>query len=276
MLSDRVPGSSPNSGFLRFDVKSDVAGISPVQAVLADPPWYIDDVLAFLRTSARVCADKGTVFLGFGSDGTRPGVVQERERIIAEADKLGLKFFGLEPRALSYATPFFEHNALLAAQLKHVPSSWRHGDLLLFRKYGNGLLEDQLSSSTVPSWAEANIGGIEVRVRGDGRREFVDPGLIPLVPGDILPAVSRRDFLGQEADVWTTGNRVYRCEGKNILAVILKALEESGDPTEGVQRCVGRRLNYNESALVAKAVARVESIVEVECQEMWRFYSGRC
>ena len=271
LLAKSLPHSSLGSGFRRCDVKRDVVVIPSVQAVLADPPWYEDDVLGFLRTSARVCADQGTVFLGFGSDGTRPGIAEERQHIIAEADKMGLSFAGIEPLTLSYATPFFEHNALRAAQFQHVPSTWRRGDLLLFRRDGNSLPEGESWTPTMPLWAETNICGIGVRVRRDDRREFVDPRLIPLVPGDILPTVSRRDVLSKEADVWTVGNRIFRCEGKNILAMVLKALGEGRAPEEAVQQSLRCRLNNYESAMVAKAVAQVESVVKAECQEMWNF-----
>ena len=136
LLADRVPRSYLESVFRRCDIRHDVVDMPSVETVLADPPWYEDDVLGFLRTSARVCADQGTVFLSFAPDGARPGIAEERHRIIWEAEQLGLRFVGIERLALSYATPFFEHNALRAARFEHVPVQWRRGDLLLFRRDG--------------------------------------------------------------------------------------------------------------------------------------------
>ena len=47
--------------FRRCDMQHDEIDLTPVQAVLADPPWYEDETLAFLRTSARICAGQGKV-----------------------------------------------------------------------------------------------------------------------------------------------------------------------------------------------------------------------
>ena len=274
LLADRLPCSALGTMFRCCDVKRDAIDIPSVQTVLADPPWYEDDAMGFLRTSARVCADQGTVFLSFAPDGVRPGIAEERQRIIDGATRLGLRFVGIEPLALSYATPFFESNALRAAQFKHVPSAWRGGDLLLFRRNANILPKEDNWTSGVSPWREATISGISLRVRWDDRREFVDPRLIQLVPGDVLPTVSRREVLGEAADVWTTGNRIFRCEGKNILLIILKALGEGVDPYEAIQQSLRCRLDKRASALVASVVAQVGKIVETESQE-WSIYNGR-
>ena len=274
LLADWLPPSPPGIMFQCCDVKRDAVDIPSVQTVLADPPWYEDDAVGFLRTSARVCVDQGTVFLSFAADGVRPGIAEERQRIIDEANRLGLRFVGIEPLAVSYATPFFESNALRAAKFKHVPSAWRRGDLLLFRRNANVLPEEGNWTSDVCPWREATINGISLRVRRDDRTAFVDPRLIQLVPGDILPTVSRREVLGETADVWTTGNRIFRCEGRNILLIILKALGEGVDPCEAIQQSLRCRVDKRASALVANVVAQVGKIIETESQE-WSIYNGR-
>ncbi len=274
-LADKVPRSSNGRTFRRCDVKRDVADIPPVRAVLADPPWYKEDVLGFLRTAAHVCTHNGTVLLGFAPEGTRPGIVAERDGIIDEADKIGLKFVGIKTLALSYATPFFEYNALRAARLKHVPETWRRGDLLQFRKIGDVRPLEGIPNSTPCPWAEAHAGGVEIRVRIDSQVGFADPRLVPLVNGDILPSVSRRDSLGKVADVWTIGNRIYRCEGKSILLPILRALDEGKNSSKAVMQSVGRNLNVGESEIVERAIAQLKDVVATEQNEMREFYNGR-
>ncbi len=275
LLASRVPIDSDGMEFRHCDVKKDEVDIPPAHIVLADPPWYEGDVLEFLRTSARVCTDGGTVFLGFGADGTRPGISEERQRIIEEAHKIGLRYKGTESLSLAYATPFFEHNALRAANFKHVPPSWRRGDLLEFHRDRSVPLMEETGTATKCSWTEACIREIGLRVRTDSQPRFADPRLIPLVSGDILPTVSRRDELSKAADVWTTGNRIYRCEGKNILSTLLRALAECRDPVDGVQLALQRQLNCHESALVAEAIRQVDNIVHTERQEIRRFSNGR-
>ena len=274
-LADNVPRSANGRMFRCCDVKRDLVDMPPVHAVLADPPWYEEDVLGFLRTAARVSSPEGTVFLGFASEGTRPGIGAERDLIIDEADKMGLTFVGIEPLVLSYATPFFEYNALRAARFRYIPATWRRGDLLQFRKVGDAqALEDNLNFTPCP-WMEAHAGGIEIRIRRDSQVGFVDPRLVPLVTGDILPSVSRRDSLGKQADVWTIGNRVYRCEGKGVLLSIVRAVDEGKGPIEVIKANLGRNLSCGESEVVERAITQLEGIVEMEQKEMWKFYNGR-
>ena len=106
-LSIDGPQSLVGSIFRRCHMQQDAIDLPRVQAVLADPPWYEDETLAFLRTSARICADQGKVLLSAAPDGVRPGIQEERDRIITGAAESGLRFLGTERRVLSYATPFF-------------------------------------------------------------------------------------------------------------------------------------------------------------------------
>ena len=106
-------------------------------------------------------------------------------------------------------------------------------------------------------------------------RTFVDPRLAPLVPGDILPTVSRRDDRREAADVWTAGNRIYRCDGSHILSIILHAISVSKAPLEAVQRSLQHSLDHLEAAKVEASIAQVERIIQTELQEMRSFADGR-
>lgn len=274
-LAGKLPHSAGGSIFRCCDVNRDLIDLPPVQVVLADPPWYMEDVLGFLRTAAQICSRGGAVFLGFASEGTRPGIAADRDLIIEKANEMGLKFIGLQPSTVSYATPFFEHNALRAAKFKHIPATWRHGDLLRFRSDGDVRLLAGDLNSTPCSWVRAHVGGIDIRTRTDAQEDFADPRLIPIVDGDILPSVSRRNSLGKAADVWTTGNRVYSCEGKGTLLTILRALEEGKEPVLAIAMDLGRNLSSEESRFVEKAIAQIRAIVDTEQKEMWEFYHAR-
>lgn len=274
-LADTLPRPSNGSVFQCCDVRRDVIEIPAVQTVLADPPWYTEDVLGFLRTATRICDDKGTILLGFGSEGTRPGIVEEREYIIDEASGMGLEFVGIEPTALSYTTPFFEYNALRAAQFKHIPMTWRRGDLLQFQKCSDSNPVGDRLTSTTCTWTASRVDGIEIRVRKGKRSEFADPQLIPMIDGDILPSVSRRDSLGRSADVWTVGNRVYRCDGVSTLSMLLEALGSGSVSAEEFLQILHFRLNIQDSETLEKTVVQIRSIVETESRELWKFSDGR-
>ena len=274
-LSVDGPQSLEGSMFRRCDMQHDAIDLPPVQAVLADPPWYEDETLAFLRTSARICADQGKVFLSAAPDGVRPGIQEERGRIIAAATELGLRLLGIERLLLSYATPFFEHNALRAAGFTHVAPNWRRGDLLIFERTGDSPPGPKNPIEHSAEWEQADIRGATIWVRTKDQLGFIDPRLAPLVPGDILPTVSRRDHRREAADVWTAGNRIYHCDGSHILSIILQAISVSKAPLEAVQRSLQHSLDHLEAAKVEASIAQVETMIQTELQEMRSFANGR-
>ena len=272
-----IDGSQSLAGsiFRRCDMQHDAIDLPPVHAVLADPPWYEDETLAFLRTSARICADGGKVLLSAAPEGVRPSMREERERIIAWSAESGLRFLGIERLALSYATPFFEHNALRAAGFAHVAPNWRRGDLLIFERTGDSHPGPMNPIAHSAEWVQVDIRGATIWVRSKDQPGFIDPRLVPLVPRDILPTVSRRDDRREAADVWTAGNRIYRCDGSHILSIILHAISVSKAPLEEVQRSLQHTLDHLEAAKVETSVAQVERIIQTELQEMRSFANGR-
>ena len=274
-LSIIGPQSLVGSIFRRCDMLHDAIDMPEVQAVLADPPWYEDETLAFLRTAARICADQGKVLLSSAPFGVRPGIQEERDRIVRAAKESGLRFLGTEPHVLSYATPFFEHNALRAAGFAHVMPNWRRGDLLTFQRAGGSFSGPTNPMLPVPEWAQFDVRGATIWVRPRDQQGFVDPSLVPVVPGDILPTVSRRDVRREAADVWTAGNRIYRCKGSHILSIILHSISVSEAPLEAVRRSLQHSLDHLEAAKVETSIVQVESIVQTELQEMRSFANGR-
>ena len=274
-LSVDGPQSLAGSMFRRCDMQHDAIDLPPVQAILADPPWYEDETLAFLRTSARICADQGKVFLSAAPDGVRPSIQEERERMIAGAAESGLRLLGIESLALSYVTPFFERNALRAAGFTNVAPNWRRGDLLIFERTGDSPPIPINPIAHSAEWAQANIRGATVWVRSTDQPGFIDPRLVPLVPGDILPTVSRRDDRREAADVWTAGNRIYRCDGPHILSIILHAISVFEEPLEAVQRCLQHSLDHLEAAKVGASISQIKSIIQTELQEMRSFANGK-
>ncbi len=257
-----------SDSFRCLDLLRDLIELPNVSAVLADPPWYENETLAFLKAAALICADEGPVLLGGTPDGTRPGVADERQRIISGAEKLGLRFLGTERLALSYATPFFEYNALRAAGFAHVAPDWRRGDLLIFRRSGNPLPGPTPSVSSGPKWERVDVLGATVWVRPTEKPSFVAPTLVPLVPGNVLPNVSRRDERRGEADVWTSGNRIFRCDGAHILLPILQAMAASKPPVEMVERSLGHALTRLEIEEVTKCTDQVEDLITAEVQDL--------
>ena len=253
------------------DLKDGVPSLPPVHAVLADPPWYVDEAVGFLRSASQSCPSGATILLSFAPDGIRPEIRDERRQIIDRAEALGLSFVGFENIALSYTTPFFERNALRASRFQQVAPAWRRGDLLTFRKTGGSFPKHDSVNVDGSAWDEVSINGVRFRVRrveGDG---FADPRLKKLVGGDILPTVSRRDGRRSQALVWTSGNRVFRCHGASVFTIILRAVQASEHPIAAVQDLVSHPINDLQARLVQSTALQVKRIVHTEVREMKDF-----
>ena len=236
--------------------------------IIADPPWYLDEALAFLRASSRLCADQGTVLLSYAPDGSKPDIARQRDNLIAGAADMGLQLEITAPLALSYVTPLFEHNALLASGFKHVPRDWRRGDLLHFKKVSHCHLDGSDSPVHPNTWSQFDVNGVGIWVRDKEGGEFADPCLEPLVPGDVLPTVSRSDPRRQVADVWSSGNRIFLCKGSKILSGIIGAVAVNQDPFQAVTQILGRPLRALEANFVRTAIRQIKHLVELERREL--------
>ena len=153
--------------------------------------------------------------------------------------------------------------------------NWRRGDLLIFERTGNSHPGPMNPVAHSAEWVQVDIRGATIWVRSKEQPGFIDPRLVPLVPGDILPTVSRRDDRREAADVWTAGNRIYRCDGSYILSIILHAISVSNAPLEEVRRNLQHSLDHLEAAKVEASIAQVKRIIQTELQEMRSFVNGR-
>jgi hypothetical protein len=237
-------------------------------ATVADPPWYPEHTVAFLWAAARLTRVGGRVFLSLPPEGTRPGIRAERAGVIRSAASFGLQLAEIEPHALAYRMPPFEHNALMAAGLSTVPEDWRRGDLATFAVAA----KDDSPRPTAPGesidWDEEAIGSVRIKCRRCPDVGFRDPTLTRHVAGDMLTSVSRRDPARAAVDVWTSGNRVFRCAGPALFRVILSSLARGRDAEHDVASEMGRGLTDSEAALVCQAAEQATDLVRREEWEL--------
>lgn len=207
------------------------------------------------------------IFFCVPHEGIRPGMKEELRNIFDFARNTGFSCIGYEKKMITYDMPKFERNALMAAGLNNISINWRTADLAIFTK------TKQISTSRPifekkEKWFEIILDSIEIRVKENNFSKFKDPTPIPLVDGDILPSVSRRDSRRNLVDVWTTGNRVYLCQGTNILICILKAIQEKKSPVEMVSMMLKRKLNIQEIKQVLTTTKKIEEIIISELDEL--------
>ena len=250
---------------LKCDLLVDPLPEVVANAVIGDPPWYPDEMSAFLWAAAKLCSLGGYILMSVPPIGTRPTIESERSEFFALAEQLGLKLVSLEPATLIYRSPLFETNALKVEGIPNVGHDWRRGDLALFSRETQVDVVRPAYSSSLQLWVEECVDGMRWRIRRAENRGFGDPKLISIVPGDVLPSVSKRDVRRVHADVWTSGNRVFRTEGKNTLRLVLQTLRNGGAPF--VDSEIWRQMSEREVSLARGALDQIAEIVELERNE---------
>ena len=126
--------------------------------------------------------------------------------------------------------PFFEFNAFRAAGIKDIIPFWRKGNFALFRKVRTDMHERPKLEAKRPEWIEREIGSVRIRVKvekSDGQRSELK--ISHLIKGDILPTVSTRDKRRESANVWTSGNRIFRVNETEKFIQLLDDLK-NGKP----------------------------------------------
>ena len=209
-----------------LDIRYCTSGIASecADVIVVDPPWYPDFVRPMLSAAAASCRDGGYVLASLPPEGVRSNGAAEREGTLRFAERVGLRLETTHPLALTYATPFFEANAL-AAQGVRVAHYWRRGDLVVMRKVGAAHRSFSMESVRRERWVEVEIDRMRLFVRREARAGGAG-ALRSLTPGDVLDTVSRRDPIRKRASVWTSGNRIFATE--NADAVIDAALALCG------------------------------------------------
>lgn len=236
-------------------------------AVVVDPPWYEEHINAFLWVASRICRIRGTILLSLPPVGTRPGIEQERAKLLEWTRELSLELKNISAAALSYLSPPFEHNSMSAEGITGTPDEWRRGDLFVFTIERRHKVPRPAGVTVERLWDEVTIKRIRIRVLRSQERSFSNPSLVSVIPRDVLPSVSRRDGRRSLAEVWTSGNRIFGCEGKSILSHILKAIAADLPPASLVAAFLQRDLTPSEQALVSKTSLQIINLVETEFKE---------
>ncbi len=252
---------------LALDVCSDPLPLPPfANVVLTDPPWYEQELRAFLWAAAALCHDGGTIIACLPGLNARPGAQSERARVLTWAHTvLGLMCLAVKPGWVRYETPPFERNAWRTAGFREIGPDWRAGDVVIFRKGpGTPPPPTRPNGPWEPTWNSLQFGEVTVRLRPDERTGFADPSLVRLYPNDVLPSVSRRHAQRAEIDVWSGGNRVFACRGCAVLERIGRALIDATPVVSAVEEHLHRPLRPDEKNLVERATDQL--LVLVACE----------
>jgi hypothetical protein len=273
---DRIVREDPALEVTACDLtRDDLVSGRPVAAdvVVMDPPWYPSMQRSYVWAATQFVRPGGFVVTTVPPHGTRPQVAAERAEIESYAWTAGLDLVTSSEGSVRYVTPPFEVNALRAAGVFRSLPEWRSGDLAVYQSRRVVALQRPTATSSATQWAEVMINGIRIKIRltseSQGEKEG-SPELDSLVEGDVLPSVSARHPIRDLVDVWTSGNRIFRCKSTRALLELCEPLRHttarSGHGgTKSAQ-------SLTDSSAAKRAVDQVLAIVATESNE---YLSGR-
>jgi hypothetical protein len=265
---------APAQSVFCVDLQRDDIGPLDARVVVADPPWYPEHIASFLWATRQVLQVGGQALLSLPPLGTRPGIEAERQEIVAYAGRLGLSLLRIDAGVLPYLSPPFEQNALGAEGLPAIPLTWRRGDLAILTCDGPCSESRPATPPHQQAWTETMLGSVRIRFRPTTNSTFANPQLRSIVGGDVLASVSRRHPVRSQAEVWTSGNRVFACEAPSLLGTIAAALVGRQAPAPWAVNHVGRELFPQETILIERAADQLRTLVALETSELRRHAIG--
>lgn len=213
-------------------VESLVQKENSVDVAILDPPWYPEITEPFIAQAAAMTRINGTIWIAMPPVGTRPNITREIENTIGYAKSVGLRLVKIDKDWLPYDAPPFEINALSAVGITEIDPEWRKADLYTFRRGPGSIDNAQLSNKTLTipesdeGWEEVIVGRVRLRIKKSSCSGG-SIGLNSIVEGDVMPSVSRRALGREFANVWTSGNRIFRAERPDQIVNILRHISAS-------------------------------------------------
>ncbi len=215
----------------RFQIiEADIFKVNPqfigtYHCVIMDPPWYPPQFFQFMWLASQCVEIGGIVGISLPPINTRPHIDEERIKWFSFCQENGLCLENLYSQKLHYAMPFFEYNAFRAAGIKDILPLWRKGDLAFFRKVHSNLPARPKFEETKSDWIEKEIDTVRIRVKKEKHKNNAVFKIDHIIKGDILPTVSSRDLRRAEANVWTSGNRIFKVNNTEQFIMLLSSMK---------------------------------------------------
>lgn len=238
--------------------------------VLCDPPWYLDSTKYFLDAAQAMLHKDGILLMIVPPKGVRNSVEKEYSELINYADGQGLRFVEILNGALNYVTPPFEMNTIINAGVKSFPVDWRRGSMMVFTKKDTISKASTVSTELYQSeWLEVQVQNVRFKVRDYTDSHQLKP-IEHLCKNDIYPTVSMQLNLKNDVNIWTSGNRVYRCKNPFLFRTALSLVQTQGFARNNIFAV----LNKTEETM--EYLDLIEYIVKTEDSEYAHYWSMRC
>jgi hypothetical protein len=225
----------------RFQIlEADIFKVAPrtigkYYSVIMDPPWYSPYFYQFMWLAAQCVEVGGFIAISIPPINTRPDIDKERIEWFSFCQKHGLCLENLYAQKLHYAMPFFEFNAFRAAGVEDILPFWRKGDLAIFRKVNTNIHPRPILDEIKTNWIEKEIDTVRIRVIDQNTSDKNELKITHIIKGDIFPTVSTRDKRKSEANVWTSGNRIYKVNNPKRFIQLLNDFQNGKSRTKEVK-----------------------------------------
>lgn len=212
----------------RYDVNEEVPDdlLGKFDCVIADPPWYLEDVMLFAVRSAELTKKGGTIYISLPKLLTRPFMPEERLNFQRWLTDNSLIIS--EISAIEYEVPPFEYKAY-----EDIPAFtgevWRTGDFFKLKKAEE--FNSRIRKIKTINWLEFGFGKKRVFLRE--KKEYYGEPSVSILENLILNSVSRRNKLIPLVDIWSSRNAVLHINSgygniKNMLSSLEKAYLTNG------------------------------------------------
>lgn len=207
----------------KYDVNEKVPDdlMRKFECVVADPPWYSEDIKLFAARSAELVKKGGTIYLSIPRLLTRPLIPEERLNFQKWLTKNNLIIAEIAP-SVEYEVPPFEFMAYLDIPA-FTGEVWRVGDWLKLKKADESCFK--IKKTKQVNWIEFSFGKKRIFLR-EKEENYQEPR-VKILNSLILNSVSKRNPLIPLIDIWSSRNAVFHIEsGYSHIKNIFLNLEE--------------------------------------------------
>jgi hypothetical protein len=118
-------------------------------------------------------------------------------------------------------------------------------------------------------WEDFSIKNIRFKVKNEETNQ--EENITHLCLNDIYPSVSMRLEIKNQANVWTSGNRIFKCKNPRLFATVLKEIDAFGFDN---RQDVVKKHNGIEEKEVSDYVFLIKDIVDQEMEEYGYLWGG--
>ena len=240
-----------------YDVNDDIppAHDQRYNCVVIDPPWYHFEFRKFISRAILLSKDGATIYCSIPQRMTRPGIEEERRKLISEIFNCGHEIISIEPNAMKYIVPYFEEEVLRNNNIDAKNYPWRSSDLLIIKVNGKKILD--IGSTSKRSIRSFSLSGSSSVFRVFLENKNIQtPFQIEKVE-EFSNSISSRDTV-RSVNFWTSDKQGFQLNDVPFFTEVLN-LWSTGITIENTIESLQDSVTDKESDIIEQLVRRFET-----------------